>query len=77
MTSIVIAREHEDVRAVIQRMRYKGVRRLPIMSARGHLVGIVASDDLMRVLAADMTALSSITTLEQSREVAQRRPVSA
>ncbi|MGZ5093055.1 MAG: CBS domain-containing protein [Burkholderiales bacterium] len=74
--SLVIARDHEDVRAVIERMRYKGVRRLPVMSARGYLVGIVASDDLIKVLAADITSVASITTREQSREVAQRKPVS-
>ena len=73
--SLVIAHENEDIREALERMRHKGIRRLPIMSARGHLVGIVATDDLLKVLAADMAALATIAMREQSREAAQRKPV--
>ena len=74
--SLVIAHENEDIGEALERMRHKGVWRLPIMSARGHLVGILATDDLLKVLAADMAALATIATREQSREAAQRKPVS-
>ena len=74
--SLVVAREDEDVREALERMRYKAVRRLPVMSSRGQLVGIVAADDLIMVLAEDMAALASISSREHARETTQRRPVS-
>ena len=42
----------------------------------GSLMGIVAADDLMKVLAEYITALAAITTRERGREAAQRKPVS-
>lgn len=72
---LVTAKENDGIRETLELMRYKGVRRVPVMSMRGHLLGIVASDDLIKVLADDMAALASIATREQSREAAQRKPV--
>jgi CBS domain-containing protein len=73
---LVIARENEDIQDVLERMRYKGVRRLPVLSERGHLLGIVASDDLLKALASNVAALADLTRREQYREAAQRKPVS-
>jgi len=73
---LVIARESDGIRETLEVMRFKGVRRLPVLSSRGNLLGIVAADDLMKVLAEDITALATITTRERWREVAQRKPVS-
>jgi len=73
---LVIARESDGIRETLEVMRFKGVRRLPVLSSRGNLLGIVAADDLMKVLAEDITALATITTRERWREAAQRKPVS-
>jgi CBS domain-containing protein len=73
--SLVTASENEDIRGALERMRYKGVRRLPVTNHRGHLVGIVASDDLLSALAEDVSTLAAIAPREQSREAAERRPV--
>ena len=74
--ALVIAHENDGIRETLELMRHRSVRRVPIMSTRGHLLGIVASDDLIQGLADDMTALASITTREHAREAAQRKPVS-
>jgi CBS domain-containing protein len=74
--SLVIARENDGIRETLEVMRYKGVRRLPVLSTRGGLLGIVAADDLMKILAEDITALATITTRERWREAAQRKAVS-
>jgi len=73
---LVIARESDGIRETLEVMRFKGVRRLPVLSARDNLLGIVAADDLMKILAEDITALATITTRERWREAAQRKPVS-
>jgi CBS domain-containing protein len=74
--SLVIARENDGIRETVEVMRYRGVRRLPVLSMRGNLLGIVAADDLMRILAEDITALATLTTRERLREAAQRKAVS-
>ena len=73
---LVIAREHDDVRGTLQLMRSKGVRRLPVLSMRGNLIGIVASDDLVGVLAEDIAALAATTTSQRAREAVQRKTLS-
>jgi predicted transcriptional regulator len=73
---LVIAHENDGIQKTLDVMNYRGVRRLPVLSTRGNLLGIVAADDLMKVLAADITALATITTRERWREAAQRKPVS-
>jgi len=52
--------EDEPARETIERMRAKGVRRLPVVNKAGTLVGIIALDDLLRTLAEDLAAMSGI-----------------
>ena len=70
---LVTARESEGVLETMQIMRYKGVRRLPIVDKDGQLVGIVSFDDLLEVLAEQLTELSKIVAREQARETSSRR----
>jgi predicted transcriptional regulator len=57
----------------IAQMRSGGVRRLVVADAMGRLLGIVAMDDLIPVLAEEMSALAQAIRVEQRRET-QRRP---
>lgn len=68
-----VARDSDDVADAIQMMRTKGVRRLPIVDAKGALVGIVTVDDLLALLTDEMTSLTTMVAREQRREVIQRR----
>jgi CBS domain-containing protein len=70
---LVTARESEGVLETMQIMRYKGVRRLPIVDKDGQLVGIVSFDDLLEVLAEEFGELSKIVAREQARETSGRR----
>jgi CBS domain-containing protein len=54
-------------------MRYKGVRRLPIVGKSGELIGIVSIDDLLEVLAEEFSELAKIFAREQARETTTRR----
>jgi CBS domain-containing protein len=70
---LVTARESEGVLETMQIMRYKGVRRLPIVGKSGELIGIVAIDDLLEVLAEEFSELAKVLAREQARETATRR----
>ena len=70
---LVTARENEGVLETMQIMRYKGVRRLPIVGKAGELIGIVSIDDLLEVLAEEFSELAKIFAREQARETTSRR----
>ena len=70
---LVTALESEGVLETMQIMRYKGVRRLPIVDKDGQLVGIVSIDDLLEVLAEEFSELAKIMAREQARETSSRR----
>jgi CBS domain-containing protein len=71
--ALVTVRENQGVFEAIRRMRLKGVRRLPIVGEDGALVGIVAVDDLVALLADELSDLSKVISREQMIEVKTRK----
>ena len=49
----VMARESESMEAALHKMRSFAVRRLPVVNSRRELVGVLAIDDVLRVIADD------------------------
>jgi CBS domain-containing protein len=72
-TQVVIARDSEDTHTVIERMHAHGVRRIPVVDARGMLLGIVTLDDLLRMLLSDMQLLLQTEARAQRHEQTARR----
>lgn len=71
-TDLATAVESEGVSECIARMRARGVRRMPVVDARGGLVGIVAADDFLDLLAEELSALARMVVSEQRREARTR-----
>ena len=65
---LVTARESDGLFDTLQRMRAKGVRRVPVVGADGALAGIVAVDDFLDLFAEEITALARLVSREQARE---------
>jgi CBS domain-containing protein len=65
--------ETAGVFEAIAQMRSSGVRRLVVVDANGHLLGVVAMDDLIPVLAEELSALAQAIRVERRRET-QSRP---
>lgn len=70
---VLVAHEPDDVAVVARRMRQKGVRRIPVVSVDGALVGIAALDDLFAELGDEMHTLVSLFHSEHAREKRLRR----
>jgi CBS domain-containing protein len=64
--------ESEGLSECIARMRARGVRRMPVVNARGELVGIVTADDLLDLLAEELAGLARTVVIEQRREAQVR-----
>lgn len=69
---LLTAREADGIWETVQRMRNKGVRRVPVLSAHGGLAGIVAMDDLVELFTEELVQLSKLVVREQAREIRAR-----
>lgn len=69
---LVTARETDAIYDTLQHMRAKGIRRLPVVDSGGGLVGIVSVDDILDLLADELTALARLVSREQARERKKR-----
>jgi len=63
----VLAAEWESMEAALQKMRQFGVRRLPVVNGYHELVGILAIDDVLRVIAGD--AQDVVSTIRSGRRM--------
>ncbi len=70
---LVTVPESKGVLDTIEIMRFKGVRRAPIVDAENRLIGIVTVDDLLEVLAEELTDIARIVSREQSHEHQARK----
>ena len=71
-SELVTARESDELYDTMQRMRAKGVRRVPVVDAAGALAGIVSVDDFLDLLADELTALARLVSRGQARERLKR-----
>jgi CBS domain-containing protein len=56
----VTALESDSIEAALQKMRDRGVRRLPIVNQRRELVGILAMEDVLKVIAGDAQQIVNV-----------------
>jgi CBS domain-containing protein len=68
----ITARESDTIEAALQKMREFGVRRLPIVNDRRELVGILAIDDVLEVIAGDAQEVVNVVRNERQIEGVRR-----
>jgi CBS domain-containing protein len=73
MTSAVLkVCEHDSILETAQRMRARGVRRVPVVSNQRELVGVLAQDDILGLLSEELSLLVKVTRREVEQEVKKR-----
>ena len=70
---VATVRESEGLFEALRYMRDKGVRRMPVVDGGGGLIGILTLDDLLGLLAEEMSELAKLVSHERQRETAVRR----
>ena len=68
----ITALESDSVEAALQKMRVFGIRRLPVVNDKRELVGVLAMDDLLQVIAGDVQEVLDAIRKERLMEVVTR-----
>lgn len=70
---LMTAHETDGIWETLQRMRSRGVRRVPVVNGAGALVGIITADDLLELLGEELSDLVKVISHQPRREREQRR----
>jgi CBS domain-containing protein len=62
---------HDGIETVAERMRFHGVRRLPIVDESGEAIGIVTADDLLVLLGKELAGVCE--TIENRSDAGESR----
>jgi len=64
--------EKEGVIETIRLMRAHGIRRIPVVDDEGGLAGIISADDMLDLLAEELTELAKVAPRQQACEARSR-----
>jgi CBS domain-containing protein len=70
--ALLKVRECDSIIETAQRMRARGVRRVPVVSDEGELIGIIALDDILELLSEELSMLAKLTSREAEQEQKKR-----
>lgn len=71
--NLVTAPQSLGVSDAIELMRFRGIRRLPVVNDENRLVGIVTVDDLLAVLSEEFSGIARAVSREHMREGRERK----
>jgi signal-transduction protein with cAMP-binding, CBS, and nucleotidyltransferase domain len=60
--------EEDSLSQAIETLRVRGVRRAPVVSSNGALVGLVSTDDLLACVARELMHLGRLVALQSGQE---------
>jgi len=63
-----VAREQDDLYETLQRMRVRGIRRMPVIDAEGVLIGLLTFDDLLELISEQLSQVVELVDNEQHNE---------
>lgn len=72
-SELLSVQESAGIAETVELMRVRGIRRLPVTNADGELVGVVAADDILVLLAEEIGGLAEMVSREEKHERVARR----
>jgi CBS domain-containing protein len=72
-TDLVLVDASASLTHVIELMKERGVKRIPLIGENKDLVGIISLEDVTRFLARELSALAEVATRQKEVEVQRRR----
>ena len=72
-TELLTVNEDAGIAETVELMRIRGVRRLPATDSDGRLIGLVAADDIMSLLAEEIAGLTGMISRREKRERTLRK----
>jgi len=69
---LITAEEKDDVAQTLEKMKNHGVRRIPVIDAGGKLAGIFAVDDLIELIAEQLSDVITLFRRQELKEKNQR-----
>jgi CBS domain-containing protein len=66
-------REQDSIADALRLMRERGVRRVPVLTHSGALAGIIAADDVLDIIAEELSDVVHAVERERVRETGLRR----
>ena len=70
---LLTVNEDAGIAETVELMRLRGIRRLPVTDTDGRLVGLVAADDIMSLLAEEIAGLTGMIARKEKRERTLRK----
>jgi CBS domain-containing protein len=70
---LISVQEKDGVIETIRLMRAHGIRRIPVIDEEGALAGIVSVDDMLDLLAGELTELAKVAPRAQAWEARNRK----
>lgn len=70
---LLSVQEDAGIAETVELMRVRGIRRLPVTSDDGSLVGLIAADDILSLLAEEIAGIAGMITREEKRERITRK----
>ncbi|TQV81112.1 CBS domain-containing protein [Exilibacterium tricleocarpae] len=67
--NLVVVSENDDLSECISLLKREGVRRAPVVDEEGFLVGIIAVDDILEILAEQLSDLADLVGFQAEQEV--------
>lgn len=65
---LVTIKANDDLMAAVKQMRSHGIRRIPVVTEEGNLVGILAVDDIIDVITEQLVDIDQLISREQNKE---------
>jgi CBS domain-containing protein len=70
---LLSVQEDAGIAETVELMRVRGIRRLPVTDANGALIGLIAADDILSLLAEEIAGIAGMISREEKRERTTRK----